>query len=78
MRTDPIDALWVRLTHDGVLHLLNHGSDGANGGAPIESVELIDRLFGKLVSIEPRVPIESVELIDRLFERLVGWLVGFD
>jgi len=55
---------------------LNHGSDGANGGAPID--RSIDRLFGKLVSIEPRVPIESVELIDRLFERLVGWLVGFD
>jgi len=58
-----------------MLQLLNHTSDGANGGAPIES---IDRLFGRLVSIEPRVPIESVELIDRLFERLVGWLVGFD
>ena len=54
---------------------MNHGSDGANGGAPID--RSIDRLFGKLVSIEPRVPIESVELIDRLFERLVGWLVGW-
>ena len=55
---------------------MNHTSDGANGGSPID--RSIVCLFGRLVSIEPRVPIESVELIDRLFERLVGWLVGVD